>query len=389
MNPTRELQDQAIRELVAANNTFGVELYRRQAATWGNLALSPYSISAALAMAYAGSAGETRSQMGVVLHLDEQGDSIHAAFSALQDRLESIHASGSIEISSAQGLWLQHGFRLRRDYVQLIEAHYGASVLPIDFAADPDSARVEINQWIQERTNRRIEQLLPPGAINTLTRLVLTNAIYFRGDWRHPFDPDCTAPGDFWVRADSASQAAFMALKLEASYAESADWQLLRLPYTGGAISMIVILPRQRDGLSALEASLSAPALAGWITRARWRDVDIRLPRIKMTASFSLKTALVAAGMQDAFDPDKADFSGLAAPDEPLSISAVIHKTFVEVNEQGTEAAAATGIVVIAKSMPPPPAVFRADHPFLFLIRDELTGSILFLGRVADPTTQD
>ena len=389
MDPLAELQSPVVRQLVAANTAFGLDLYQRQRETRGNLVFSPLSISLALAIAYAGSAGRTRSQLGAALRFDGPDDHLHPAFAALQRRLASINAGGSVELSIVQSLWLQLGYRIRPAFTQLAEAHYGAEILDADFAAQPDAARARINRWVAERTNHRIRELLPLGMIGVLTRLVIANAVCFRGAWRHPFDPDQTARDSFWIAPDTSVEVPFMAQAIETGYAESADWQLLRLPYAGGALSMILLLPRRHDDLSALEASLSGPDLATWIGSAQRRQVEILLPRFKVTSGFSLKETLISLGVADAFDQDKADFSRLSDPADPLHISAVAHQAFIEVNEEGTEAAAATGVVLAARSMPPPPAVFRADRPFLFLIRDELTGAVLFLGRLANPAGDD
>ena len=389
MDHLAELQNPAVEELAAANTAFGLDLYQRQQETGDNLVLSPFSISLALAMVYAGSAGKTRSQMGAALRFDGQDERLHSAFAALQRRLASIHESGSVEILNAQALWLQRGYGVRPDFVRLIETLYSASVQSVDFAREPSIARRQINQWVEERTDHRITQLLPSGSIDLLTRLVLANAVYFRGAWRHPFDPQQTVADAFWITSDAAVQTPFMTQKVATGYAESNEWQLLHLPYAGGSVSMVLVLPRQPDGLAHLGAALSARDLAAWIGLLQRREVELLLPRFKVTTGVSLKTTLRSMGMEDAFHQDKADFSGLADPDQPLHISAVAHKAFIEVNEKGTEAAAATGVVLAARSMPPPPAVFRADRPFLFLIRDELTGSVLFLGRVANPARED
>jgi serpin B len=365
-------------------NRFAFDLYARLKGAEGNLFLSPYSISTALAMTSAGARGETADQMAKVLCLPESGDEVHAAYGALQGDLNAAGEKGTFELAVANRLWGQKGYGFLPDYLALVEKKYGAGLEQVDFAGATEAARQTINAWVEKQTRDKIKDLLKPGVLDAMTRLVLTNAIYFKGKWAEEFDKKATQEEDFFLTPEKKVAAPLMHQKAKFGYFEGDGLQALELPYQGGRLAMVVLLPKAKDGLAALEASLSADKVAGWLGQLRRREVQVTLPRFKTTAEFSLKDMLVAMGMADAFG-GKADFSGMNGKKD-LFISAVVHKAFVDVNEEGTEAAAATGVAVAAKSKPAPPPVFRADHPFLFLIRDQKTGAILFLGRILDPT---
>jgi serpin B len=238
---------------------------------------------------------------------------------------------------------------------------------------------------VESKTQQKIKELIPQGVLTVLTRLVLANAIYFKGDWAVQFDGKATAKAPFHVAPGETVEAPLMSQKNQFGYAELGELQVLALNYKGKALSMVVLLPKKPDGLAALETSLTPANLEKWTRNLPAREVQVFLPKFKMTSQFRLNEKLRALGMTDAFDESKADFSGLDGRKQYLFITAVLHKAFVEVNEEGTEAAAATAVVIGLRSAPARPLVFRADHPFLFLIRDNRTGSILFLGRVVDP----
>lgn len=258
----------------------------------------------------------------------------------------------------------------------------------MDFVGDTENSRSTINRWVEAQTNNRIKDLLPPGTVTPLTRLVLTNAIYFKGTWQTPFNKSSTKPVEFNLSATDKIKSDMMYRSAHMLYAETDQLQAVELPYQGDRLTMIVLLPLKKEGLADVEASLSAESLTALIAKRKSAKVNLTLPKIKTTYTASLSKTLSALGMVDAFNEGKADFSGIDGTRE-LSISAVIHKAFCEINEEGTEAAAATGVVMVTKSAAPvkepPPIEFKADHPYLYLIRDTQTGSILFLGRVADP----
>jgi len=254
----------------------------------------------------------------------------------------------------------------------------------VDFKNNPEQARTRINEWVEQKTNDKIKDVIKPGVLNTLTRLVLTNAIYFRGTWTRQFKESATKENRFWVAPDKAIMVPLMTQKDDFAYGENENMQILALPYVGNSLSMIILLPKTIDGLSELETTLTVANLTLWTGLLSTREIRIYLPKCKMTSAFSLKQTLSAMGMPDAFTP-KADFSGMTG-NKDLFISAVIHKAFVDIHEEGTEAAAATAVTMRMTAMRTPPSEFRADHPFLFLIRHNPSGSILFLGRVTDPT---
>jgi len=281
-------------------------------------------------------------------------------------------------------LWGQQGSPIRPEFLALTRQQYGAEMLLVDFAQAEAAGRT-INQWVQQQTNGRIQNLVPPGSLGILTRLVLTSAVCFKGDWVQPFDRRNTREEDFTISAQKKVKLPLMFRKATLGYAEEQTFQALELPYAGRELSMVVLLPKKADGLPELEKAVTAPKLAALLSTLRAREVAAYLPRFKMETSFALKPTLEALGMKRAFSRD-ADFSGISTLAE-LYVSAVLHKAYVVVNEEGTEAAAATGVVMKTRAIRPHPPVpvFRADHPFLFLIRDAKTGSILFLGRLTSP----
>ena len=375
------------REVVRGNTAFAVDLYAKLKAEEGNLFFSPYSISTALAMTYAGARGKTQEQMSKVLHFGPDAEALHAAFGRLGARLNAVQKRGGVELSVANALWAQKDYRFLTAFLDLTKKHYGAAPEQVDFRRAAEAARRKINAWVERRTKNKIRELIKPGVLNPLTRLVLTNAIYFKGAWRSPFKERWTRPDQFRLSAGKSVRVPMMNQTETFGYREDEErrLQILELPYKGNDVSMVVLLPRKVDGLGQIENALSVKNLAAWTGRMKRRSVRVILPRFKMTSQFGLAGILAAMGMPDAFD-ERADFSGMDGR-KWLYISAVIHKAFVDVNERGTEAAAATAVVAkekgIARHQRPP--VFRADHPFLFVIRENRSGSILFLGRVANP----
>jgi len=371
--------------VAAGGNVFALDLYRRLRAEEGNLFFSPYSLSTALAMTYAGAAGNTAAEMANVLHFTLPQERVHPAFARLIEDVERAGDAEGCELSVANALWGQQGFDFLPAFLQSVQTNYGAPLHQVNFAAT-DAARTRINDWVAERTRDKIKNLIRLRVLNASTRLVLTNAIYVKGDWVHPFEASATADALFWVSADRSVSAPMMQQTKSFRYGESDLCQVLELPYAGDALSMLVLLPRERADLPALEEALTHAALAQWTSGLASREVAVTLPKFKLTCQFTLGKVLQEMGMGDAFGP-AADFSGMTGRRD-LYISAVIHKAFVDVNEEGTEAAAATAVVMRLTGLPQPPVVFRADHPFLLLIRHKPSGSILFMGRVADPVAQ-
>jgi len=369
-----------------ANNAFGMDLYGKLAAKErGNLFFSPNSIETALTMTYAGARGNTAREMAAVLHLPADGENIHGDMGKFIDDLNG-PAGGKArgyELSVANALWGQTGYDFLPDFTALLKTDYGAGLRAVDFKQDSEGARKTINGWVEKETRDKIKDLIGPGVLTPATRLVLTNAIYFKGTWADKFEKTATQDEMFHMSANDEKNAPTMHRTGEYGYMEGEDFQALKLAYKGGELSMIVLLPRTVDGLAALEKEMP-PLIPAMSDKMLNQEVEVSLPKFRMTQEFELANVLSEMGMEDAFDRN-ADFSGMTGRKD-VAISRVIHKAFVEVNEEGTEAAAATAVAVAAAmARPLPPKVFRADHPFLFLIRDEKSGAILFLGRVNEP----
>lgn len=390
MNPNPPHEDKpdqvTLKTFAQEANQFGFDLFQQLRRQEGNLFFSPYSISSALAMTAAGARGETAQQMTKVLHIP---DDVKRFTSKEQGLMASLlDKPKGYDIRIANALWGQNKHPFNADFISLVQRSFRAEGRTMEFARDPDQSRITINAWVETQTNNRIKDLLPSGSITPLTRLVLTNAIYFKGDWLTPFEKRLTKPLDFSLVADQRIKTDMMHRTGTMSYMENNELQALEMPYQGNRLSMIVLLPKKKDGLGDVEAGLSAEKLASCLTGLKHTKVNLTIPKIKTTYSASLSKTLPLMGMINAFDPDKADFSGIDGTRE-LSISEVVHKAFCEINEEGTEAAAATGVIMVtrsaAPSKEPPPVEFKADHPYLYLIRDTQTGSLLFLGRVADP----
>jgi serine protease inhibitor len=373
--------------LVEGSTTFALELYSQLKTTPGNLFFSPYSISTALAMTYAGTRGETEKQMGQVLHFGKDQRQLHSSFGELQRQLSNAGKQPGIELSVANALWAPKGHPFLPPFLEVAKAEYQANVNQADFETGAEPARSEINRWVAQKTKDKIKDILPPGSLTGLTRLVLANAIYFKGVWTKPYDKAQTATQPFHRSTTSQVDVPLMHHFDNVRYMENDDIQAVELPYRGDELSMVVLLPRKVDACSELESRLTPTLLSVSLSQMKPQKVEIFLPRFKLESSFDLNDTLVRMGMPEAFGP-KADLSGMDGT-RLLYISGVFHKAWGEVNEEGTEAAAATAVAVAGRAVmkqPPPPPVFRADHPFLFFIRDTRSRSLLFLGRFANPT---
>jgi serpin B len=361
-------------------NDFAVRLYGRLSETEGNLFFSPASIKTALEMTGQGARGDTQKQFFQCLEIPADKDACPAG------RFQTLENSGgffpgignSVTFENANAIWVDQTFPILGTFRATVTHQYSAEVCAADFIGRPDAERKQINGWVEQKTRGRIPDLLPAGSVDSMTRLLLVNAIYFKGSWLHAFDPKNTSDQPFRTAAGGSVEVPMMRLnKTRLSYGETDGVQTLELPYQGDAVSMLLILPEADQPAMAVEAALAL--------ERRKTDVNVFLPRFKIESGFgSLKRDLAALGLTDAFDARLADFSGISA--QPLYISDVVHKAFVEVNEEGTEAAAATGVMMRATSIGAPPKTFRADRPFVFLIRENESGNILFMGRVADPS---
>ena len=378
----------AAQTVVEGNNAFACDLYARLKHGPGNLFFSPYSISTCLAMTYAGARGETEKQMRRVLHFDQSQDRLHSDLAALQQELSQAHKQKGIELNIANALWTQKGHPFLPAFLSIAKGKYEANISQADFKTAAEAARGKINRWVAQKTKDKIQDILPPGGLGELTRLVLANAIYFKGAWLTTFDKAETSPQPFHLTSSRQTEVPLMHHVGTVEYVENNSFQAVELPYGGNELSMLVLLPRKVNGCGRLEDELSPALLFRSLQQMKPREVELFLPRFKMESNFELNDTLGKMGMTDAFSMGAANFAGIDGAVD-LFISDVFHKAWVEVNEEGTEAAAATAVVVTesAEPRPPPPRpVFRADHPFVFCIRHMQSGSLLFLGRLADPT---
>lgn len=377
------VRDEGIDSAAATSNQFAVDLQKLLGQTEGNLFFSPSSISTALAMTAAGAEGETRKEMLAVLHAEQDAPAWLREMGKLSKLL---NASGEgYTLQQANRLWGQAGFQFRADYLTRMDKEFAAPLGQLDFQGAPEPSRKTINDWVSDQTRERIKDLLPEGSITDLTRLVLTNAIYFKADWRQEFNRQQTAAQPFTCADGKQVRVPLMYQQEDLPYTEDQATQVLELPYKSGGLSMVVILPRDKRGLSNIESRLTAEKLSGWMAGLKTQKVKAFLPKFKLETQFSLAGALKELGMPRAFS-SAAEFGGMTTA-EPLNISEVVHKAFVEVDEKGTEAAAATGVIMATRSalVEAEPKTFRADHPFLFLIRHRESGAILFLGRLSQP----
>jgi serpin B len=374
--------------LVQGNTAFACDLYDRLRETPGNFVYSPYSISTALGMTYAGARGTTADEMAKVLHFTLPQERLHPAAGALARDLagETEVKKRKYRLQLANALWGQKDFGFRDDFITLTRTSYGAGLHKVDFKNAREDARRDINDWVAKETKDKIKDLVQKDHLTPDTRLVLTNAIYFKADWEVKFNAKWTKAKPFQVAADKKADVPTMTLRSHFNHFDGGTFQMLELPYEGNEVSMLVLLPKKADGLPELEKALSGEQLAAWHKKLKEADVLLDLPKFKMTSAFELKKVLSGMGMPTAFQFPGADFSGMTG--EPsLFIGQVVHKTMIDVNEEGTEAAGSTAVVMSFGGVPPPnPVRFNADHPFLFLVRHNPSGSILFVGRVADPT---
>lgn len=378
--------------IVAGNTAFALDLYAELgAAAGGNLLFSPFSISQALAMTYAGAVGETAAQMAATLGFDLPAPALGEAFGRLNADLIARGAGGEGEgaLRIANALWGEQTYPFSEAFSAELERSYGAGLQETDFAGAPEAAREEINAWVAEQTEDRIEDIVPEGVITELTRLVLANAIYFYGPWRDTFDSAATEDDTFHLLDGGEVTVPFMFQQETFPYAAGDGWQAIELPYEQEGFAMTILLPDEGT-FEDYEAGLDAETLDAALGQLDWREMDLFFPKFQFDFGASVADALKALGMTDAFDGDRADFSGMVdgTPSEELAIGDVLHKAFIGVDEDGTEAAAATAVIVGPTSAAPPedPLEVRVDRPFLFAIRDTVTGTLLFLGRVMDPS---
>ena len=379
-----------LESLVSDNSAFALELYQRLRTEEGNLFYSPYSMSLALAMTYAGAAGETEQQMAETLHFALPQSRLHPAFNSLA--LELAKRGEGAESKDGEGFrlnivnttWGQKDYKFLDSFLDVLAENYGAGLRIVDFIGAPEEARITINDWVSQQTEDKIKDLIPQGLINELTRLVLTNAIYFNAAWATPFSENATSGGAFRLLDGGEVTVPMMRQTESFGYAEGDGYQAVELPYDGSELSMVILLP-EHGQFDNFEASLYLAKLNGILGVLGYREVSLTMPKFEFESELGLKITLSDMGMPLAFTPS-ADFSGMTGRPE-LFVTEVVHKAFVSVDEAGTEAAAATAVIVGLTAVPETPVTVNIDRPFIFLIRDIETGVVLFLGRILNPAS--
>ena len=377
-----------IHDLVEGNNAFAFDLYHQTIDGSENLFYSPYSISIALGMTYAGARGETGTQMAQVMHYDLPHEGLHPVFNyvdqALNSRGEGAQGKDGegFRLNVVNAIWGQKDYSFLKEYLDTLAMNYGAGLRVLDFQNAAEESRLTINGWVEDQTEDRIKDLIPEGGVNSMTRLVLTNAVYFNAAWASQFEESMTSPADFHLLDGGVVQVPMMRQTDGLRYTEMDGFQAVELPYDGYELSMVLLVPDEGE-FTDFEQSLDSTIVNEAIGALQSTQVALRMPKYKLETTLSLNEALVELGMTDAFAPGTADFSGMDGAKD-LFIADVIHKSFVEVDEAGTEAAAATAVVMEATSAPAQPLELTVDRPFIFLIRDVETGTVLFVGRVMD-----
>ena len=376
--------------LVEGNSTFAFNLYQAIREKDGNLFYSPYSISQALAMTYAGARGETAQEMADTLSFLLSQDNLHPAFNKMDIELgkRGEGARGKdgegFRLNIVNAIWGQKGYTFLPAFLDVLAQNYGAGLRILDFVNETEQSRITINNWVSDQTEGRIKDLIPQGVIDAMTRLVLTNAIYFNAAWQHPFEKNRTADGPFYLIDGSQVMVPMMKQDESFDYADGEGYQAIELRYDGGELSMVILLP-DAGQFTAFEENLNAARVGDIIDSMRYSLVALTMPKFEYDSEFSLKDTLSGMGMPIAFTGG-ADFSGMTG-NRDLNIKDVIHKAFIVLDEEGTEAAAATAVIVGETALPSPQVEVTIDRPFIFLIRDIETGTILFVGRVLDPVS--
>ena len=381
--PSTDSQD-----LAAGNNAFALDIYQTLRSQDGNLILSPFSISLALGMTYAGARGETEAQMADTLHFDLPQGQLHPAFNALDQRLESRGKGGSndeepLQLNVANAVWAEQTYPFLQEFLDLIASNYGAGIRLADFINQYEPVRKEINDWVADQTEEKIKDLLPEGVLNSYTRMVLVNAIYFKADWLRQFDADDTFDSPFHLLDGSEVTVKMMNQGTSLPYYDGAGYQAVELPYAGDTAAMDIFVPDEGN-FEAFESSLNPAMLNETLNGLQPTSMMLSLPKFTFESQFNLSDTLKTMGMVDAFEADIADFSGMTG-NKDLYISDVIHKAFVAVDEEGTEAAAATAVIMETTSAILYDITLTIDRPFIFIIRDRPSGQILFIGRVLNP----
>jgi serpin B len=372
-----------MKQVIDANNQFAFDLYSKYKASDKNIFFSPYSISTAISMVYEGANGQTAEEIQKVFHMPKDGATRRPAFAGIYNELNK--QDKEYQLSTANALWAQKDYVFLNDYLTNVEKYYGGKATNLDFVAASEKSRETINTWVEDQTNNKIKDLIPSSGITPLTRLVITNAIYFKGKWVWEFDKSKTKETDFRISPTQTVKVQMMTLtgnKAKFNYAEDNLSQTIELPYNGKDISMYIILP-QKDDLNGFEKNFTLEKYSMMLNQMHETKIPVYIPRFKIETKYFMANDLIEMGMPTAFDAAKADFSGMTGKND-VYIGSVIHQAYVDVNEEGTEAAAATGVAITSASFGPS-TIFYADHPFIFTIQNKKTGEILFIGRVINP----
>jgi len=375
-----------IEKVTTANNQFAIAMYRQINGHTGqaddNVFFSPYSLSTAMAMLYAAAEGETKAQIQKTFYYPSM-DILNPNSAALYNQFNK--PNPDYKLATVNDLWMEQGLTPTKSYVDTVQRYYGGQVTNLDFESNPNTSRLIINKKIAQHTNQLIPELLPKGSIKPITVAVLTNAIYFKGDWKVPFEVQSTTEQPFYNHIGTSPNIKMMQLQEHFGYSEDKQVQVVQLPYKGDDLSMLVVLPKSKDkaAMQQLVQDLSADTIKQWSKDLVTQEVNVHLPKFKLEASYQMKNLLTDMGMPRAFE--KGAGFNLFDNSPPIKIDDVYHKAVVIVDEKGTEAAAATGIVANATAASAPPPVFKADHPFIFMIKDNKTDAILFLGQVNKP----
>jgi serpin B len=391
-NTAPSVVESQLNELVAGNTVFAFDFYQAVRQQGGNLFYSPFSLSLALAMTYAGARGETAQQMADTMKFLLPPEQLHPAFNLLD--LELARRSAEVvdegeaipfQLNIANSAWAQEGYPFLQEYLDILALNYGSGVYLVDYTLDAEAARQEINDWVSEKTEEKIQDLIPAGALDFYTRLVLANAIYFKANWLYPFVEDLTREGTFTLLDGGQVTVDMMSLSLPESirYSQGNGYQAVELPYVGGEVAMTILIP-DKGNFMEFEASLDAALLQSILDELEYKNVQLSMPKFEFESEFFLQDVLRDMGMPAAFEPGLADLSGMDGSRD-LYIDEVIHKAYVGVDEEGTEAAAATAVIIRAVSMPITDIELVIDQPFIFVIRDIPTASVLFTGRVLNP----
>ncbi len=367
--------------IVDANNQFASDLYSKYRSRDGNIFFSPFSISTALAMTYEGAKGKTAEEMQAVLHLPDDKQKIRSDFVSIYDEMNK--ADKAYMLTTANALWAQKDYPFVSNYFSTIDTYYKGKVTNLDFKTETEKSRVTINNWVENHTYNKIKNIIPSGILTSDTRLVLTNAMYFKANWSIQFYPQNTMDGKFYVNSSVSVNSKMMPQYSYFNYSETSNLQILEMDYSGNDLSMLVILPRENN-LDQIENIFNKENLTEWKKNMTGKEVQLTFPKFKFETKYFMAKDLAEMGMPAAFKLPDADFTGMS-PTGELYIGEVIHQTFVEVTEYGTEASAAT-VEIMAGASPEPPKTFNADHPFIFIIQQKSTGNILFMGRLTDPS---